>query len=141
MSWQTLEISVLESLRQEDHQFRASLGYTARPCYKQMSSYPVVSSGSCLETSNFPQMALRVSHRSQYNQHFARDRKKKKSLKLGVNFSHCAGEKNQCILSYRHCPWCAEEATACPDGISYQLWFCGEQLISQTSVPSGHLDR
>lgn len=140
MSWQTLEISVLESLRQEDHQFRARLGYTARPCYKQMSSYPVVSSGSCLETSNFPD-GLHVSHRSQYNQHFARDRKKK-SHSSWESISHIVQEKkNQCILSYRHCPWCAEEATACPDGISYQLWFCGEQLISQTSVPSGHLDR
>lgn len=45
---------MLKSLRQEYRQSRASLGYIARLRNKQMSSYPVVSSESGLETSDFP---------------------------------------------------------------------------------------
>lgn len=48
------EISALKSLQQEDHQSRASLGYIARPCYKQMSSHPLVPLGSGMEISDFP---------------------------------------------------------------------------------------
>jgi hypothetical protein len=36
--WDTPAISALERLRQEDHEFKTSLGYIARPCIKKTTT-------------------------------------------------------------------------------------------------------
>lgn len=68
----------------------------------------------------FPWMALYVNHRWQQNQYFARGKetkqnnktKQKKALSWESNFPCCVWARNtQSIPSYRHCPWCTEEAT------------------------------